>query len=483
MVTPPAALGGNVPYLVKDINPTGMSFPQYLTKVGDRLFFNADDGVHGQELWVSDGTEVGTYMVIDLVPGSDGSVPQDLREYQGKVLFQVDDNVNGMQWYISDGTAAGTVSVGDVHTDGPGIAFEVCGFWGYESAKAGEFVVYQGENAATGRELWKTDGTPAGTGLLMDLRPGPTDALLHSFDTVGNLAFFATNATNDFGVSPWRSDGTLSGTVQLSSEISAIFFTDVNGISYFRCEMTGTGDELCASDGTPEGTRMVKDIYPGQNESTPINLTNVNGTLFFSAFSPGFGREIWKSDGTEAGTNMVIDLVPGPTSGGTTRYISVNKFLFFFRNDSVAGWQLWKTDGTESGTTLVKVFGPADANGPGPPIAVGANLYFSIDDGIHGSELWVSDGTTEGTYMVYDLYPGPASSGVGTPVAVGSVMYFSSVSPDSTGTELFAFDTGAPAIPTISPVGLGFLVLGLIVASIVVYRCRFTATEQKGIAS
>lgn len=59
------ALGDGQPYLVKDINPTGSSAPVLLTKVGDRVFFNNDDGVYGQELWVSDGTEKGTYLVAD----------------------------------------------------------------------------------------------------------------------------------------------------------------------------------------------------------------------------------------------------------------------------------------------------------------------------------------------------------------------------------------------------------------------------------
>ena len=72
-----AALGAGKPYLIKDIKPGPQgSPPSFMSKVGDRLFFNGDDGVHGQELWVSDGTEAGTYMVIDLVPGADGSVPQ-----------------------------------------------------------------------------------------------------------------------------------------------------------------------------------------------------------------------------------------------------------------------------------------------------------------------------------------------------------------------------------------------------------------------
>ena len=75
------------PYLVKDINPgPESSFLTWLTRVGDRVFFIATDGVHGQELWVSDGTEQGTYMVMDIVPGPEGSVPQRVTAFGEMVV-------------------------------------------------------------------------------------------------------------------------------------------------------------------------------------------------------------------------------------------------------------------------------------------------------------------------------------------------------------------------------------------------------------
>jgi ELWxxDGT repeat protein len=63
------ALASSGPKLARDINPSGSSYPDYLTNVGGTLFFAADDGTHGNELWRSDGTGAGTRLVKDINPG------------------------------------------------------------------------------------------------------------------------------------------------------------------------------------------------------------------------------------------------------------------------------------------------------------------------------------------------------------------------------------------------------------------------------
>ena len=60
--------------LVSDINPGASgSNPVRLTNVGGNIFFTANDGRTGEELWFSDGTGLGTYRVRDIRPGSQGS--------------------------------------------------------------------------------------------------------------------------------------------------------------------------------------------------------------------------------------------------------------------------------------------------------------------------------------------------------------------------------------------------------------------------
>jgi len=96
--------------LVKDIKPgAGFSSPGSLTLVDGTLFFAADDGLNGRELWASDGTAAGTVLVKDINPGAGDSAPYELATVNGTLFFRADDGTTGEELWTSDGTAAGTV--------------------------------------------------------------------------------------------------------------------------------------------------------------------------------------------------------------------------------------------------------------------------------------------------------------------------------------------------------------------------------------
>src|SRR5262249_44617037 len=184
--------------------------------------------------------------------------------------------------------------------------------------------------------------------------------------------------------------------------------TNVNGTLFFVPPSPDFGNELWKSDGTAEGTVLVKDINPGRRSSDPSDLTNVNGTLYFSADDGVHGRQLWKSDGTENGTVLVLVINPGGNALGRERaaLTDVNGTLFFVANDGVHGPQLWESDGTVNGTVLVRIINPNGSafTGPSSPqlLNVDGTLFFGADDGVHGMELWRSDGTAEGTFLVKD---------------------------------------------------------------------------------
>src|SRR5438093_87833 len=114
----------------------------------------------------------------------------------------------------------------------------------------------------------------------------------------------------------WKSDGTAAGTV-LVRDINrgtaypyALRGTNVNGTLLFAAFYPETGLELWKSDGTAAGTVLVKDINRSA-DSSPGWLTDVNGTLFFAAFDRPTDRRLWKSDGAAAGTVLVKDVSNG----------------------------------------------------------------------------------------------------------------------------------------------------------------------------
>ncbi len=289
---------------------------------------------------------------------------------------------------------------------------------------------------AIGRQLWKSDGTEAGTVMLKDFPPGPSGFTLLLLTRVGGTLFFRAEARDpvtgaDLGQELWKSDGTPEGTV-LVKDINpgaggsfANWLTDVNGTLFFRAASPDTGDELWKSDGTPEGTVLVKDINPGPRGSGIEQLVNVNGTLFFHANHPDTGQELWKSDGTAEGTVLVKDIYPGPQVPGSIEgssfpqaLINVNGTLFFTAVHPDTGRELWKSDGTPEGTVLVKDINPGTASAffstpflasGGPLLNVNGTVFFKARHPDTGFELWKSDGTEAGTVLVKDMIPGQGS--------------------------------------------------------------------------
>jgi ELWxxDGT repeat protein len=342
--------------LVKDIMP-GLphSTPEQLTNVNGTLYFIADDGVVGKELWKSDGTEAGTVIVKDIYPGSTSSRPFDLTEMNGLLYFSACDDVNGCQLWKSDGTDAGTTIVTIIYVSDlyrPNQLTNVNGT-----------LYFSALDIDHGEELWKSDGTAPGTVMVKDIFTSP--AFYGSFpenltNVNGTLYFTAIccqdgSPTTATGRELWKSNGTAAGTVLVkdinpgSGNMNAFdpYLTNVNGTLYFVADDGVHGYELWKSRGTAASTVLVKDINPEGNPPSTIyynNLTNVNGRLFFVMDDGTHGPELWTSDGTASGTQLVKDIYPdanGAFAGIDPELTAVDNRLFFHAQDGVHGGELW----------------------------------------------------------------------------------------------------------------------------------------------
>jgi ELWxxDGT repeat protein len=307
---------------------------------------------------------------------------------------------NGNELWKTDGTSAGTIRVRTFKSMRSLVA-------------SGSLLYFAADDGKNGVELWKTDGTGPGTGMVRNIGPAAASGdPLHLVDVNGTLYFAAHNGVN--GREVWKTNGTYSGTVMVKDIMTGRGgsapnrLTNVNGTVYFQANDNVHGYELWKTNGTSAGTVMVKDIRTGSKVgSFPELLTNVNGVLYFVAADNTTGRELWKSNGTSAGTVRVRDIIPGSGSPAIDNSTNVNGTLFFSANDGVNGKELWKSNGTSAGTVMVKDIKPGGAGADGAsPMgnfeAINGRLYFvASNDTYYGSmQIHVSDGTAAGTKAI-----------------------------------------------------------------------------------
>ena len=205
------------------------------------------------------------------------------------------------------------------------------------------------------------------------------------------------------------------------------------------------GFEWWITDGTDAGTTLLKDINPTGNSVSNKFLGVLNNQFLFNASdggSPnGLGSELWISDGTSNGTTMVKDIVTGPAGSAPTGFIIFNNKVYFYAVDALGAGSLWASDGTANGTINIQssiniLFLQRGKLG----VVSNGKLYFIAADASHGHELWVTDGTTGGTQMVKDIFPGTNTGVVLDLVAYNNKVYFTAQENNINGFGLWASD-------------------------------------------
>jgi len=411
---------GTTVSLIKDITDTGSGgnaeasfqpFDNNAVTSSGLLFFGANDNTgRGNEVWVTDGTAAGTHKIIinnptTMVPANSPSHGNFLAV--GNVCyFTANDGVHGAELWKTDGTAGGTSLVADIN---PGSASGVGGNNGtllinIPDSATPNIIYFTADNGVDGNEIWQSDGTISGTNIAVigGLNPNANNGVLerntlavlnkklyfsgvngttaglfrldpvtHTFTLVpdptgkfaqitkespivnvnGTLFFFGFDATN--GSQLWKSDGSTVSFVHnftpgfVGSEFDFSNLTASGNLLFFSYNSPTNGTELFRSDGTDAGTFMPKDIFQGASSSVPSSLTDNNGRLYFSADDGINGNELWQSDGTTNGTYLVRDINIGndgytPNGSHPQNLASVNGTLFFAANNAQVGDELWK---------------------------------------------------------------------------------------------------------------------------------------------
>lgn len=442
--------------LLKNINPIGSSDPQWLYVFNNAIYFSASSSATGRELWKSNGTAAGTVLLKDIAAADHSSNPARFKAVGSTLFFVATDGVSGRELWKTNGTAAGTFMVKNIH-ETPYNSSDP-----EEMTITGGTLFFSAYHPSSGRELWKSNGTAAGTVLVRDIYTGGVSSDLHGFVALGTTLYFAAyNGVS--GTELWKSNGTAGGTSMVKDinrpSSNPMNLTKFGNTLYFTADDGAHGTELWKSDGTAAGTVLVKDIFPGNNGSYPYNLTVMNGVLYFIAINkigmdPDPERHIyqlWKSDGTTNGTVMVKDL-EFYEDGGPQELTPLNGVLYFSANDGINGRELWKSNGTAAGTSTINV--PSNASGSHPEelTAVGNTLYFTADNGVNGRELWKIAGNAA-PVMVKDIKPGSAGSEPEQLVNIEGKLLFSA-SMSGIGREVFISDgtsNGTKPVKDINP--------------------------------
>jgi ELWxxDGT repeat protein len=430
-----------VPYIVKDIYKDGNASVNNLTAVNDILYFTAYDSnnEHGEELWRSDGTKAGTFMVKDIKPGSASSEIIQLLNVNGTLYFAAKDASYVYRLWKSDGTEQGTVMVSST------VSFASA------MTHVNGTIFFTSTTDEYGTELWKSDGTAMGTSMVKDLNPGAGNSFINNLTSINGTLYFTTSHNNLWAL--WKSDGTEEGTEivkQFASPYATMQnLTNVNGTLFLTIDDTVHGAELWKSDGTTAGTEMVKDINTGVDGSTINSIVAVGDILYFSAYTDTYGRELWRSDGTEAGTKIVKDINLGAAESQAQLFINVNGTLYFGADDGEHGRELWKSDGTTEGTMMVKEVMEGYEGGAVYYLAVANGIvYFMASTSTNPIQLWKSDGTTEGTVLVKNIAPGTDYLGIEYMTNVNGKLYFkasTSVNGNTYNSTLWSLGTCTPA--------------------------------------
>jgi ELWxxDGT repeat protein len=382
-------LGAQTASLVRDINTEAAAYGatlQQLTAVDGKVFFAGYQTGTGQALWGSDGTAEGARLLLDRCPGPCSSSVWLLGGLRHLLLFGAGPSLPTELWR-SDGTQAGTFRLAPLNLNlvAPVVFRDALYFWGCT----------EGDGCA----LWKTDGSTAGTvrlqsGLVSALAPAGDRLFFAIRDGNGATALWSTGGTPaTTTLVKALGTGELRQAAALGSRLLFIFF------------QAGQKAGLWASDGTAGGTQPLQrfDLV-----HTELGLQPAGGRVYLAADDGVYGNEVWATDGTVQGTRRATGFALDEPR--ISQLHGAGSRAVFVAADGVHGLQLWSTAGTpESAAAVPNPCAGCTLVDEATVLAVGGGgrVFFLAEEPAHGRELWTTDGTAAGTHPAADVCPGP----------------------------------------------------------------------------
>jgi ELWxxDGT repeat protein len=318
--------------------PSSAAAPTKLTALGGRMYFVAADGAHGAELWRSDGTNAGTKLVRDIDPGPDGSAIKGLIRFRGRLYFQANDGTHGAELWRCNGTRRGTKAFDDINLGLPDRRHprEV---YGDPLAKLFTpfhgLLYFAGNDGVHGEELWRSNGTEAGTTIVEDISPGHKSSYPVWLSASNGALYFDAFSNRVNGA--YRSDGTGDGT-ELLPGVPVTFggfdFTSLGRLTLFY--------SLGGLWRVPDATSPAQEFRKFPESNTPVNhLVPLRGEAYFYV-SPGnshvvFDYNLWRTDGAAAGTKRVLAARHLHVSGEPVAF----RGKLLFKAKTVSGTELW----------------------------------------------------------------------------------------------------------------------------------------------
>ena len=405
-----------------------------LTEFNGKLYYSHEGSAdYGRELWTMDYYG-NAEMLKDVNAGEADSYPTIYGQTEDLLFFEARTSINGQELWVTDGTESGTNIVKDIR---PGTN---SGFYPYNGFHYfnGKFY-FAADNGTTGDELWATDGTENGTYLVKDIRGEDSNGNNYGsnpggFTVIGDTMYFFAH-DNEHGTEPWMTDGTANGTRMLkdiregeysSSYGCEFMFGDCDTFQpfykygdqiYFGADDGVHGDEVWYTDGTANGTQMLKDIkeedsngnnYGSYDCHTGNCFYEFGGRLWFKADDGTHGDELWYTEGTAITTFMFADIREedsnGNNYGSYPEFIFMTEDYFYFIAHDGDSQRLFMTDGKQMIMDLD--VHSSDVYISGTPVMFDGEFYMSLRTQPTGYELWKSDGTSEGTVMVHEFWSG-----------------------------------------------------------------------------